>query len=189
MKKAALLLAPGFEEIEALTVVDVLRRADIQCDTFSTSTLLVEGSHRITVQADKLLDDTVKDYDMLILPGGLPGSTNLRDDERVITLVQFFNATPGKFIAAICAAPIVLEKAGIIKGRRLTSYPSANHTALFKEADYTEDLVAIDGNMITSRGPATTLLFSYTLIEVLGKDSSGLKQGMLYNLLKERSFQ
>lgn len=185
VRKIAVLLAEGFEEGEALFTIDILRRAGFQCDSVSIDSEMVTGSHGIAVKADKIINDEIKDYDMIVLPGGLPGATNLRDDNRVIELVKFFDKAPEKFVAAICAAPIVLEKAGIIKGRTMTSYPGEQYADLFKEANYIEDLVAVDGHLITSRGPATTMPFAYALVDALGGDSSVLKQGMLYNMLRE----
>ena len=126
---------------------------------------------------------------MIVLLGGLPGATNLRDDERIIELVKYFDKVPEKFIAAICEAPIILEKAGIIKGRRITSYPGDEYTTLLKEANYLEDIVVVDDHLITSRGPATVLAFAYTLVDVLGGNSSLLKQGMLYNMVKESKLE
>ncbi len=188
MSKIAVFLAEGFEEGEALFVIDILRRAGFQCDSVSINEEMVKGSHDIVVKADKIISNDIKDYDMIVLPGGLPGATNLRDDERVIELVKYFDKAPEKFVAAICAAPMILEKAGIIKGRTLTSYPGEKYTKLLKEAKYVEDIVVIDDHLITSRGPATTMSFAYALIDVLGGDSGKLKEGMLYNMLRESNF-
>lgn len=185
MKSIAVLLANGFEEIEALTVVDVLRRAGYSCHTVSLADEMVRGSHDIIVKTDMKLNEKIKNYDLLVLPGGMPGSKNLRDDERVIELVQYFFKTDGKFIAAICAAPIVLERAGIISGIKMTSYPIENYSEIFKASNYSEELVVVDGNVITSRGPSTALEFAFIIIEVLGGDSLKLRQSMLYDMLKE----
>ena len=185
-KKAAILLATGYEEGEALFIVDVLRRASLTCDIVSVmGTPVVEGSHAIVVQADKMLDETIMDYDMLILPGGLPGATNLRDSTKVIEAVQAFNRE-GKFIGAICAAPMVLQRAGVHKGRTLTSYPGDKYQSLFQDADYREEIVVVDGNLITSRGPATTLPFAYALVDALGGDSAPLRKGMLFDMLMDK---
>ncbi|MBU3160298.1 DJ-1/PfpI family protein [Clostridium frigoris] len=189
MKKVAVFLAEGFEEGEALFVVDVLRRAEFQCNTVSINEEMVKGSHGIVVLADKIISDEIKEYDMIVLPGGLPGATNLRDDERVIELVKYFDKAPEKFVAAICAAPMILEKAGIIKGRKITSYPGDENTTLFKDANYVEDIVAVDDHLITSRGPASVLPFAYTLVDALGGNSTLLKQGMLYNMVRESQFE
>lgn len=102
MKKVAVMLADGFEEIEALTVVDIIRRANITCDMFSVSSMEVKGAHDIVVKADKLISEEVKEYDVIVLPGGMPGATNLRDNEEIIALVKWFNDNK-KIVAAICA--------------------------------------------------------------------------------------
>lgn len=185
MKTIAVLLADGFEEIEALTVVDVLRRAGFTCHTVGIYDTVVTGSHQIPVTADTKLSEEPFDYDMIVLPGGLPGATNLRDCERVVELVRQYNADPNKYVAAICAAPMVFAKAGIATGRTVTSYPDAEYRALFDDAQYVDELVAVDGHMITSRGPATSLQFAYTLVDLLGGDSAPLREGMLYNRLFE----
>lgn len=184
MKRIAVMLADGFEEGEALFIVDILRRAGFQCDGVSLVGEMVRGSHDIVVKADKIISDEIKAYDMLVLPGGLPGATNLRDDERVIELVKVFDQNPDKFVAAICAAPMILERAGIIKSRTITSYPGEKYTELLKEANYVEDIVAVDEHLITSRGPATTLPFAFALVDALGGDSSKLKEGMLYHMTR-----
>ena len=121
MKSVAVLLANGFEEGEALLVVDIIRRAGIQAHTISLKDKIVDGSHGIRIEADALFSDAVYSYDMVVLPGGLPGATNLRDDEGVIKLLQDFN-NKKKWIAAICAAPIVLAKAGVSDKKYITSY-------------------------------------------------------------------
>ena len=116
--KILLFLAHGFEEVEALTLVDYLRRVDIEVDTVSiTGDKLVTGAHDISVMADSILDENLHklSYDGLIIPGGMPGATNLRDDDRVIDLVKDFNEK-GKLVAGICAGPIVFARAGIIEG-------------------------------------------------------------------------
>ncbi len=167
MKKVLLLLAEGFEEVEALTTVDYLRRMDIIVDTCSINgERRVTGAHRITVESDKDLSkvDRIKNYDALVIPGGLPGATNLRDNDRVIELVQEFNQEE-KLIAAICAGPIVLQRAGIITGKKVTSYPGFDND--LKESQYKDDLVVQDGNIITARGPAVAVYFALKLVENL----------------------
>lgn len=178
MSKVAVMLAEGFEEGEALTIVDIIRRANIQCHMISTAGEKVIGAHDIVVNADAIINDDVKDYDMIVLPGGLPGATNLRDDDRVIKLLQEMNEA-GKFVCAMCAAPIVLEKAGILEGKNFTAYlgydKKIETTGTFKE-----DIVVVDGNLVTSRGPATAYAFAYKLIDVLGGDSLTVKNRMVY---------
>lgn len=184
MKNVAVLLAEGFEEIEALTVVDILRRADINCDIVSIDGEFVTSTHNITVKADKLLNDDIKNYDMIVFPGGLPGADNLAKNSKVIEIIKEFN-NENKYIAAICASPaIVLEAAGIEKDRYITSYPGERFENLLENANYVEELVVVDGNLITSRGPATTMLFAYKLVDILGGDSNSLKEGMLWDMLE-----
>ena len=180
-KKVAVILANGFEEGESLLVVDILRRAEISCDIVSIENEMVTGSHNIIVKADTTMKDVIKDsYDMIVLPGGQPGADNLRDNEEVIKWIKEMNKEE-KFIAAICAAPQVLEKAGIVKGKKITSYPSKKYKEILNDTDYQEKLVVVDKNIITSRGPATTLPFAYKLVEILGGNSEELKEKMLYN--------
>lgn len=179
-KSAAVLLADGFEEIEALGTVDILRRAEIPTDTVSmNATGTVVSSRKISVQADKLFED-MDHYDMVILPGGA-GAWKNRDDKRVIELLKQYN-DQGKLIASICAGPMALGKAGIIKGKRVTSYPGEEIESYLKDAVYVEEPVVTDGNIITSRGPATTFAFAYTLVDLLGGQSEPISDGMLYSL-------
>ncbi len=182
--KVAIFLANGFEEGEALFTMDIIRRAGIEVDSYSLADEFVTSSRKITVKADKILgDNDLADYDMVILPGGQPGSTTLSKDERVLKIVRDF-MSKNKFVAAICAAPMVLKAAGVSVGRTLTSYPGANFTEMFSDANYVEDkLVVQDGNLITSRAAATCLPFAYKIIDVLGGDSEPIKKSMLYDKL------
>ena len=185
MKKAAIFLADGFEEGEALFTLDIIRRGGIEIDSVSIGGEFVTSSRKITVKADKILGDAdLAEYDMVILPGGQPGSTNLSKDERVLKIVRNFISDKNKFVAAICAAPMVLKAAGVSKGRTLTSYPGANFTEMFSDANYVEDqLVVQDGNLITSRAAATCLPFAYKIIDALGGNSEPIKKSMLYDKL------
>ena len=131
--KVAVLLAEGFETIEALTTVDILRRAGVECHTFATKNQEVTTSHHITLKADKVFNEEIKDYDVVVLPGGMPGAVNLRDDERVINLLKEFNSK-NKIIAAICAGPISLGKAGISEGKNVTCYPGFEDQLVGKKA-------------------------------------------------------
>lgn len=185
MKKIALFLADGFEEIEALTVADVTRRAGITCDLISIENEFVRSAHNIIVKADKLFnEEELKEYDMIVFPGGLPGADNLSKDKKVIELVKYFDDKK-KYIAAICASPaMVLSSAGIEKNRYITSYPGEDFEKMLKDANYVEELVVVDENIVTSRGPATTLLFAYKIVDLLGENSEILKEGMLWNNLE-----
>jgi protein deglycase len=156
-------LADGFEEIEAVTIVDVLRRASIEVVTAALGETEVRGSHGIALSADARLDEVgAEEFDAVVLPGGMPGSKTLRDDERLRKIVQHAAGT-GKLVAAICAGPIALEAAGVLAGKRATSYPGNE----LPSADYVEERVVADGLLITSRGPGTALEFSLALVERL----------------------
>lgn len=178
----AVILAEGFEEIEALTVVDIMRRAGEHCDMVGIKGLDVKGAHNIKVEADVILSEKIKKYDLIVLPGGMPGSKNLKNNTDVIDLVKYFD-NQNKLIGAICAAPIVLAEAGIIKGKDITSYPGFEEELIGSNYK-TEENVVVDGNIITSRGPATAIEFSYKLLELLGNESyKMIREGMMYNFL------
>ena len=176
MAKVAVILADGFEEIEALTVVDVLRRANITCHMVGFEAR-VTGSHAIQVQADRVFDGDLSDYDLIVLPGGMPGSANLRDHELLIAELQKCEQV-GKKIAAICAAPIVLGRAGLLKDNEFTCYDGVQEP--IADGHYRKETVVVDGQLTTSRGPATALAFVYNLVEQLGGDADGLREAMLY---------
>ena len=176
MAKVAVILANGFEEIEALTVVDVLRRANISCDMVGFEEQ-VTGSHDIQVTADRVFDGDLSDYDLLILPGGMPGSANLRDNQALISEIQAFNQE-GKKISAICAAPIALHQAGVLKDKHFTCYDGVQEQ--IADGIYQKETVVVDGNLTTSRGPSTALAFAYELVDQLGGDAESLRVGMLY---------
>ncbi len=178
MNRVAVLLADGFEEIEALTVVDVLRRADLQVTTLALKHKDVKGAHGVQVQADALLDEATGDWDLLVLPGGQPGADTLRDDPRVAKLLHK-QVQQGRWLAAICAAPIALGKQGLLKGKKATCYPGFE--GQLTGAQLSQDAVVVDGKIVTSRGPATALPFALELVTLLrDKESSDrLRQGML----------
>jgi len=165
--KVLIPLVDGFEEIEAMTVVDVLRRAGIDVITAGLISTVVEGSHKVKVMADKRLSEI--DYetvDALILPGGNPGYVNLSNSNRVLSLVKEFEKKK-KIIGAICGAPYVLAKAGILENRIATIYPGLENKI---PRPRTGKLIQ-DGNIITSQGPGTAMLFALKLVELLaGKD-------------------
>ena len=176
MAKVAVILADGFEEIEALTVVDVLRRANITCHMVGFEAQ-VTGSHAIQVQADRVFDGDLSDYDLIVLPGGMPGSANLRDHELLIAELQKCEQV-GKKVAAICAAPIVLNRAGLLKDKVFTCYDGVQEQ--IADGHYRKETVVVDGQITTSRGPATALAFAYNLVEQLGGDANALREAMLY---------
>jgi 4-methyl-5(b-hydroxyethyl)-thiazole monophosphate biosynthesis len=178
MSRAAVLLAEGFEEGEALTVADILRRAGMVADLLGTTGETVVGGHDISVVADGVLPDSLLGYDMVILPGGLPGATNLRDDPRVIAAVREMYEH-GKWVTAVCAAPMVLGAAGVLDGHEWTAYPGYDEK-ITTTGTFRDQLVVIDGNVITSRGPASAYAFAYALVDVLGGDSESVKKRMVY---------
>lgn len=188
MKKVLVFLAEGFETIEALSVVDICNRANVTCHACSlTENRAVNSAHGTMVLCDKLISDNdLETYDAIVLPGGMPGSKNLRDNEKVQSLIKKYNEE-NKIVAAICAAPIALAKAGVIEGKTVTSYPG------FKEelgnVNYVEDeTVVVDGNIITSRGPATALVFGLEILKQLGygKEAEEIREGMLINFFLEK---
>ncbi len=190
-KKAAVLLADGYEEGESLFVVDIIRRCGVAADTVSIEGEMVRGCHDICVKADRLISEDIFDeYDMVVIPGGMPGAANLRACPLVIKWVKKF-AEEDKYVAAICAGPMVLKEAGISTGRTLTSYPADKYREMFSDADYIDDnskmdmMVVQDGKLITSRGPATTFPFAFKLAEVLGGNTEAVKNGILWNALCE----
>lgn len=182
MKRVICLLADGFEETEAIATIDVLRRAGCTVDLVSMNeSRTVVGSHKITLTADRTWNSNLRDYDLLFLPGGQPGTNNLAADPRVLGMVREFYTT-GKWVTAICAAPMVLAKAGILFDKNVTSYPTENQADIFRDAHYLEDLVVKDGKIITSRGVGTVFHFAYALVDALGLKSEPLKKAMLFNL-------
>ncbi|MEW6681431.1 MAG: DJ-1 family glyoxalase III [Nitrospirota bacterium] len=169
MKRVLVPLAPGFEEIEAVTIIDILRRADIHVTVAGTVAGPVTGSRGVAIVPDARLDSAAEvEYDMVVLPGGGPGTENLRRDPRIARLVKA-QSDRGGYVAAICAAPTVLSDAGLLVGRRVTSYPS--YQSQFAAADYQTDRVVVDGRLITSRSPGTALEFALTLVEHLAGES------------------
>lgn len=165
-KKALVILAEGFEDIEAVASIDILRRAEIEVTVAGLNDTKIKGSRGILILADKKLDDAVADFDALILPGGMPGARNLGASEKVRTIVRTMNGQ-GKIIAAICAAPPkVLVAAGVLKNRSATCYPGMEKE--FEKDTVFKDLpVVVDGNLITSRGVGTALAFALTIVEKL----------------------
>ena len=159
-------LATGFEEIEALTIVDVLRRADVDAKTVSvTGNRTVTGRHGIVIEADLLFEDAVYSLcEMIALPGGMPGAANLKDHEGLAAQIRDF-AKSGRPLAAICAAPLVLAAHGALNGKSSTIYPGMEN--YLKGAYPTGKTVTVDGNIITGLGPAAAMEFALTLVEFL----------------------
>lgn len=163
MAKIAVCMADGCEEIEALTVVDVLRRGKFEVVTLSVNgAQKVTGSHQVTFETDGLIENAQWDtFDGIVLPGGMPGTTNLGDCAAVTETIRGF-AAEGKLVAAICAAPSVLGENGLLEGKKATSYPGVEKK--MKGARYVTDPVAVDGNIITSRGMGTAIDFALSIV-------------------------
>lgn len=169
MVRVLIPLAAGCEELEAVTVIDILRRGGIEVTSAGLGArgTPVRASRGTVLVPDTDLDDALKqDYDMVVLPGGLPGANHLNDDRRIRELLQRM-ARQEKYIAAICAAPKVLADAGLLKGRRATCYPGALNARQLDGVNYQESPVVQDGILITSRGPGTALDFALALLETL----------------------
>lgn len=171
MKKAYLFFATGFEEVEALTVVDILRRGGVDCKTVSvTGDYDVTSSHAVTVRADLLFEEqSLEDGDMLILPGGIPGTPNLKAHAGLDKLIrQYYEA--GKYLAAVCAAPTVYGEKGLLQGRKATCFPGMESGLV--GAEHREDKVVCDGQFITSRGMGTCIDFGLTLLAKLTDEAN-----------------
>ncbi len=179
-------LATGFEDIEALAPVDIMRRASIEVRTVSvTGQQTVVSAHGVGIVADMLLSDVCfEQAQMLVLPGGLPGATNL-DACRPLTEAIVRHHKAGGAIAAICAAPLVFGHLGLLQGRRATCYPGVEPE--LKGAACTGAIVERDGNIITGKGPAAAFEFGYTIVDyILGEGASQpLRKGMIYAELTE----
>jgi 4-methyl-5(b-hydroxyethyl)-thiazole monophosphate biosynthesis len=166
MSKVLIPLAQGCEELEAVTVADILRRAGITVITAGLEPGAVRASRGMVLLPDATLDEALgTEFDMIVLPGGMPGAEHLKNDARVIALLKSM-AVAGKYTTAICAAPMALHAAGLLEGKRATSFPGVldrlpgTHT-------YLHDKVVVDGNIVTSKGPGTAMDFALTLVELL----------------------
>ncbi len=161
----ALLLAEGFEEVEAVTPADFLRRAGLDVKMVGIGGRRIEGAHGIFFETDLTIEDINEDPEAVIVPGGMPGAENVADNEKALSIIRKVNDNGG-VVAAICAAPaVVLQKAGILNGKRVTCYPGFQDK--FQNCYFKKEKVVIDGNIVTSRGPGTAAEFSIKLIEKL----------------------
>lgn len=170
MKKAYIFLATGYEEVEALTVVDLLRRGGVDCKIVSIMPEReVTSSHHVTITADLLFDEqNLDDADMLIMPGGIPGTPNLKAHEGLNALICKYQSE-GKYLAAVCAAPTIYGEMGLLKGKKATCYPGMEEGLV--GAECLTDKVVCDGQFITSRGMGTCIDFGLTLLAKLeGKE-------------------
>lgn len=179
MTKVAVMLATGYEEGESLFVVDIMRRAGFECDSVSIEGEQVTGCHNITALADVVFDGSLDAYDAVVVPGGLPGASNLAEcDAFVAALRKMYD--DGKLVSSICAGPMSLDKAGILDGKRFTCFPSRKDS-IGQKGTWVDEIVVQDGNVLTSQGPGTTLHYAFALVDALGGDGDALRKGMLYS--------
>lgn len=189
-RRAALFLADGCEEIEALTVSDLLYRAGVPCTLISImGRREITSSHGIVITAQTIIEDiNIEDYDMLILPGGIPGTPNLAACAPLTEAVAAFagREADGKAVAAICAAPSILANLGLLDGKRATCNPCADEFLKEHEAIHLESPVVKDGNLITSRSMGTAIDFGLEIVEFfLGKDAADqLSAGILHTRVR-----
>jgi len=180
MKRVLVPLAPGFEEIEAITIIDVLRRAGVEVTVAGTHSDPIQGSRGIAIVPDCALTQVeAQSFDMITLPGGAKGVEQLQRHPKLLPLLGEFIAK-GKYVTAICAAPSLLASAGLICGKQVTSHPSVQ-PAVAPTTLYSEDRVVIDGKIVTSRGPGTAMEFALKLVEILegSEKVSELRRAML----------
>ena len=186
-KKVALFIENGSEELEFIAPLDIMRRANLEVDLISANNEdFITSSHNIKILADKKIEEVnnILDYDAIVIPGGMPGSTLLRDNKKIIEFYQtMYNS--GKLVAAICAAPIVLSAAGITDDKEVTSYPGFDKEINYKNYN-SEKAVVIDKNVITAQGPAVAILFGYEIVNYLLQDNTAedVKKSMLVPVLK-----
>ena len=185
MAKVYVFMADGFEDVEALIPVDVLRRGGVEVVTVSTTEFpSVESAHGVSIETDLLFEQCdFSDADLLMLPGGMPGASNLFAHEGVCNAVKA-QAAAGKKVSAICAAPaVVLAPLGILDGKRATCYPGFE--SALEKATYTGDLVTVDGNVTTAEGPAAAFPYAYELLAQLTDKQTAdqVAEGMRYKHL------
>lgn len=186
-KKVALFIENGSEELEFIAPLDIMRRANLEVDLISANNEdFITSSHNVKIIADKKINEVnnILDYDAIVIPGGMPGSTLLRDNKKIIEFYQKMYDS-GKLVAAICAAPIVLSAAGITDDKEVTSYPGFDKEINYKSYN-SDKAVVIDKNVITAQGPAVAILFGYEIVNYLLQDNTAedVKQAMLVPVLK-----
>ncbi|MBF0176106.1 MAG: DJ-1/PfpI family protein [Magnetococcales bacterium] len=167
MKRVLVPLAQGCEEMEAVTLIDLFRRAGIEVVSAGLDDQPVKASRGVVLLPDTTLDQVIdQEFDLIVLPGGLPGTERLNQDPRIKSLLQKMAAS-GKYVAAICAAPSVLAHAGLLQGRQATGYPGVLEKMSIPSLSILDTPVVTDGTIVTSRGPGTALVFALDLIEKL----------------------
>ena len=176
--RALIAVADGVEDLETVTLIDVLRRAEIEVVVASIETRrMITCARGVRLTADAMLNDVLaQEFDLIVLPGGMPGADHLKNDARVVDLLRRF-ASAGRYTAAICAAPGVLAHAGLLAGRTATSFPGFLRPESAPGLTLTDAPVVVDGTVITSRGPGTAIEFSLALIELLVGRETALAVG------------
>lgn len=186
MKDLMIVLDNGFEEIEALTVSDYLRRADISVDLVSAKKEReVESSHGVKVVADYTVDEIkINDYNGIYIPGGQPGATNLSKNKKIRDIIELYNDMD-KYVIAICAGPMVLDSAGVLKNKKFTCYPGVEER--LENKNRLDEVVVQDNNVITSMGPSLAQVLAFKLIEEFkGKEvDEKIKKDVLFDRLVE----
>ncbi len=179
MKKIAILVAEGFEESETFIIVEVLRQCGLTCHTFYFGNEIVRGMQNVYIKGDKPFSDEVKDYDCIVLPGGRPGGQNLRDNPKVIEMVQYFDQK-NKIISAMCSATIVLSDAKVITDKHVTGYTGYEDKLI--GGKFKNERVVYDKNVITSQGPATPYPFAFKIAESFGINTESIREKHYYHL-------
>lgn len=186
--KVAVVLANGCEEVEALTPIDVFRRMNIQADMVGLGSQDIMGAHQIALHCDKVVDDSLLNYDCVIFPGGMGGAHALRDNDQLMDLMKQRQAA-GKWNAAMCAAPIAFARYGLLDNHDYTCFPGIDEETkrVAPTGHFKEDITVVDpaGHIITSRGPATAMAYAFRIAETLGIDTKDIKHQMLYDFLKD----
>lgn len=188
MKKAAILISNGFEEGETMAVIDVFRRAGVRCDLVSAQDEVVESNTHVRVFADLMMDESLRDYDMLIVPGGSPHINTIPENAQAMDIIRAFYADPEKYLVGICSGPVVFSKGGLLKGRKVTSYPGEKYEKYFTDAEYSTDMIVVDDHLVTCRGPVTGFCLGFTLLDLLGEDGNKMRKRMLYDQLRASRF-
>jgi protein deglycase len=179
MKKIAVLMAEGFEESETFIIVEVLRECGLICHTFYFNDELVKGMQNIYIKGDKPFSDEVKNYDCIVLPGGRPGGQNLRDNPKVIEMVQYFDQK-NKKVTAMCAGTIVLSDSKVITGKHVTGYTGYENKLI--GGIFKHEVAVEDQNVITSQGPATPYPFAFMIAESMGVNTESIRRNHHYRL-------
>lgn len=179
MKRVAVILTEGFEEIEAVNTIDILRRATINVEIISIGNLSITGSHGITITADEVFDYYgLLDFDAIVFAGGMGNANALAKETKVLELIEYYNSS-NKLICGICATPaIVFGKTTILDGKNYTCYPDEEFKSLVSNGNFVDKSVVISGNVITSQSPYTSMAYALTIAKELGYDIGELQKAL-----------